>query len=222
MSRFILIHGAWHGGWCWEKVVPLLQQAGYRVETPDLPGSGSDTTPLEEVSLEAYTQRNCQVIDAQEEPVILVGHSLGGLAITQAAEPRSERIERLIYLAAALPPNGESLLSLAARLGAPPSLPPYLLVDAENQSCRLKEEALPELYAACTDTDISSIRTRLRPQAMNLYATPLAVTTHRYGTLPKTSITCLRDPVISPAFQKQMSTLVLRLPRFRGVLNCGS
>ena len=85
MSTSILVHGAWHGSWCWDKVVPLLEQADHQVQALDLPGHGQDKTPLREVTLATYTNCVCEALDAQTEPVILVGHSPGGLAITQAA-----------------------------------------------------------------------------------------------------------------------------------------
>ncbi len=92
MSTYVLVHGAWHGSWCWEKVVPLLEQAGHQVEALDLPGHGQDKTPIREITLAAYTNRVCETLDAQAEPVILVGHSLGGMVITQAAEERPAKI----------------------------------------------------------------------------------------------------------------------------------
>ena len=63
MATFVLIHGAWHGSWCWDKVRPILEQSGHAVETPDLPGHGEDKTPISGVNLEAYTNRVCQVLD---------------------------------------------------------------------------------------------------------------------------------------------------------------
>ena len=65
MSTYVLIHGAWQGSWCWDKVVPLLKQAGHSVEAPDLPRHGQDKTPLPEVILQAYTTRVCETLDAQ-------------------------------------------------------------------------------------------------------------------------------------------------------------
>ena len=53
MSTYVLVHGAWHGSWCWEKVVPLLEQAGHQVEALDLPGHGQDKTPIREITLAA-------------------------------------------------------------------------------------------------------------------------------------------------------------------------
>jgi pimeloyl-ACP methyl ester carboxylesterase len=112
MSVYVLIHGAWHGGWCWDKVVPLLEKEGHKVEAPDLPGHGNDKTPIPEISLQAYADRVCEVLDAQSEPVILVGHSMGGGVISQAAEYRPEKVKTLVYLAAFLLRNGESLLQV--------------------------------------------------------------------------------------------------------------
>jgi pimeloyl-ACP methyl ester carboxylesterase len=93
-----LIHGVWHGGWCWNKVAALLKKNGHKVEAPDLPGYGRDKTPISAVSLKVYTDRVCQILDEQTEPVVLVGHSLGGVVITQAAEYRPEKVETLVFL----------------------------------------------------------------------------------------------------------------------------
>jgi pimeloyl-ACP methyl ester carboxylesterase len=131
MSRYVLVHGAWHGSWCWEKVVPLLSQAGHQVETLDLPGHGQDRTPFREITLAAYTKRVCATLDAQAEPVILVGHSMGGIVITQVAEERLEKIQTLVYLTAFLPQNGESLLQLA-RMNTDSLLTPNLMANEEQ------------------------------------------------------------------------------------------
>ncbi len=118
MSTFVLIHGAAHGGWCWYKVVPLLEKHGHTVLAPDLPGHGKDKTPVADVTLQLYVDSVCKLLDAQREPVILVGHSMGGGIITQVAEERPERIKWLVYLAAALPRNGQSMFErVSARHG---------------------------------------------------------------------------------------------------------
>ena len=106
IATFVLIHGAWHGGWCWDKVKPILEKNGHTVVAPDLPGHGEDKTPIADVSLAAYTERVCEILDQQSEKVILVGHSLGGLSISQAAELRPENIEILVYLSAFLLKDG--------------------------------------------------------------------------------------------------------------------
>jgi pimeloyl-ACP methyl ester carboxylesterase len=67
MSPFVLIHGAWHGGWCWYKTVPLLEKRGHTVLAPDLLGHGRDRTPLSMVSLSSYVDSVCRIVDALQE-----------------------------------------------------------------------------------------------------------------------------------------------------------
>ena len=113
MSTFVLVHGAWHGSWCWKKVVPLLEEAGHEVVTLDLPGHGDDGTPVSEVTLVTYAERVCDVLDEQSELVVLVGHSMGGLVISEAAERRPEKIKLLVYLTGFLLANGKTLIETA-------------------------------------------------------------------------------------------------------------
>ena len=102
MSTFVLIHGAWHGGWAWNNVAALLRTEGHTGHTPDLPGHGSDQTAVGEVTLQAYVDRVTAVIDSCPEPVVLAGHSMGGVVISQTAEQRPQRICALVYVCAFL------------------------------------------------------------------------------------------------------------------------
>ena len=76
MSTYVLIHGAWHGGWCWTHVTPLLEDHGHTVLTPDLPGHGSEDFSLADITLQSYVNAVCEIVVSQPEPVILVGHSM--------------------------------------------------------------------------------------------------------------------------------------------------
>src|SRR5476649_1897062 len=113
MSAYVLIHGAWHGGWCWHKVVVRLRKAGHRASAPDLPSLGRDRTPLALVSLQTWTESVCRALDAEAEPVILVGHSRAGAVISQAAEAAPEKIRTLVYLAGYLLADGECVADKA-------------------------------------------------------------------------------------------------------------
>ena len=207
MNTYVLIHGAWEGSWCWEKVVPLLKQAGHQVVAPDLPGHGQDRTPIHEITLASYTKRVCETLDAQAEPVILVGHSMGGIVITQVAEERPEKIATLVYLAAYLLQNGESL-SQVASVDTDSLLLPIVMVNREQGYATFKEEApLKEVvYADCSDEDVARARSLLVPQALVPFVTPIGTTVERFGRVPRVYIECLRDRVISPSLQKKMYT----------------
>ncbi|HEX2576204.1 MAG TPA: alpha/beta fold hydrolase [Aquihabitans sp.] len=113
----MLVHGAWHGGWCWDRVRPLLEAQGHRVVTPTLPGLGErrdELTP--EVGLADHVDDVVAVLDeavAGDRPVVLVGHSYAGLVVRSAADRRPDAVERLVLLDAWFGPGEESLFDLA-------------------------------------------------------------------------------------------------------------
>ncbi len=206
VTTYMLIHGAWHGAWCWDKVVPLLEKAGHRAVAIDLPGHGRDRTPIAQVSLQAYADRVSEALFAQSEPVVLVGHSMGGLAITQAAEQTPAKVRTLVYLTAFLLRDGQSLLDVAQ--GDTESLVlPNLVQAADGASAVVREDALKEVfYAGGPDDDVARAKTLLVPQATAPFATPVHTTAGNWGRIPRVYIECLRDRAISPAVQKQMYT----------------
>jgi pimeloyl-ACP methyl ester carboxylesterase len=206
MSTYVLVHGAWHGPWCWEKVVPLLKQAGHQVETPDLSGCGQDKT-FREITLATYTKRVCEILDAQAEPVILVGHSMGGIVISQVAEERPEKIQALVYLTAFLVQNGESVFQIA-QTNSDSLVAPNLVVNEEQGSLTFKEGApLKDMfYGDCSDEDVARATSLLVPEALAPQGTPVRITAEHFGRVPRVYIECLRDRALSPSFQKRMYT----------------
>ena len=200
----MLIHGAWHGAWCWKKIIPLLEKEGHKVVAPDLPWHGKDKKPITEITLQAYTDRVCQILDEQSEPVILVGHSMGGVVITQAAEYRPEKIKTLVYLSAFLLQNGESLMMH----GKPDSEALVLpnLIMAEDRSCAtVKKEALKEaFYTDCSDEDVEFARSQLVPEATAPLNTLVCTTEDNFGRVPRVYISCSCDKAISPSVQEKM------------------
>ena len=102
MTTFILIHGGFHGGWCWERVAPLLEAAGHAVIAPDLPGMGDDPTPHDRVTLASTVDFVISLAQRQAGPVVLVGHSLGGMMVGEVVERIPEKIEGLVYVTPAL------------------------------------------------------------------------------------------------------------------------
>jgi pimeloyl-ACP methyl ester carboxylesterase len=205
MSTIILVHGSWHGAWCWDKVTPLLERAGHRVVAPDMPGHGEDRRPIEQVTLPAYVERVMDCIDAEPEsagPVVLVGHSLGGCIITQTAEYRPGRIQVMVYIAGMMPMNGQSVLDLRA----PESLVTQNVVLSEDKrSSLVRDEALkPAFYADCADEDVEWARAHLVPQATAPIGTPVHTTAENFGRVPRVYIECLRDRAIPPGVQRRM------------------
>lgn len=208
MSTFVLIHGAAHGGWCWYKVVPLLEKQGHTVLAPDLPSHGRDKTPLSAVTLQLYVDSVCKLLDEQREPVILVGHSMGGGIITQVAEERPERIQWLVYLAGALPKNGQSMFETFKNDTESRALTNFV-VAPDQISASFREEGIREaFYEDCSDEDIALAKLLLVPQAMEPISTPVKTSEAKWGRVPRVYIECLRDRALTPPFQKRLYTAV--------------
>ena len=206
MSTYLLIHGAWHGAWCWYKVLPRLERAGHRVVAPDLPSLGIDRTPIAQISLDTWTDSVCRLLDAQDEPVILVGHSRAGILISQAAEKRPEKVKTLVYLAAFLLRQGESILQVLQEDGGSTILPNLVVAD-DQSSVTFRQESFKDFfYGECSQEDIALARLLLAPEAIAVGATPISVSQSNFGRVPKVYIECLRDKTIVPALQKRMYT----------------
>lgn len=110
MTQFILVHGACHGAWCWNDVVPALTARGHSALAVDMPGRGGGVAGL---GLADHAQA---ILQAYEGRAVLVGHSAGGLSISAAAEAAPERVARLIYVAALVPQDGDTVVGLMGGL----------------------------------------------------------------------------------------------------------
>ena len=108
---FVLVHGAWHGGWSWRKLRPLLEAAGHAVFTPTLTGLGERRHLCSrDIGLATHIQDVANLIEFEElSNVILVGHSYAGMVITGVGSAAGSRVGRLVYLDAFLPDDGKSL-----------------------------------------------------------------------------------------------------------------
>jgi pimeloyl-ACP methyl ester carboxylesterase len=203
-ATYLLIHGAWHGGWCWRNIVPLLEAGGHKVFAPDLPGHGDDKTAAATVTLESYTDRICEIACAQADPVILVGHSMGGIAITQAAENCPERIGALVYLSAFLPCNGESLISWSAQ-DEGSMVNPSTIDPRADGTLGFKPEYIREaFYGNCEEEDVAFAGSRLVTQPGAPLGTPVQTSAERCGRIPRYYIECDRDRAITLKLQREM------------------
>ncbi len=112
MRAFVLVHGAWHGGWCWRFVAPMLRRAGHEVFAPTLTGLGERAHLARPgIDLELHVQDVIALLEAEDlREVVLVGHSYGGMVVTGAADRCAARIRRLVYLDAFVPGNGKCAL----------------------------------------------------------------------------------------------------------------
>jgi pimeloyl-ACP methyl ester carboxylesterase len=203
-KTFILIHGSWHSAWNWHKVTPLLEKEGHTVYAIDLPGMGRDKTPIQEVQFETTVQKICTLIDSIAGKVILVGHSKNGIMISQAAEYRPEKIEKLIYLAAYLVPDGKTQreYSLQDTGGI---LKPHVVQHPEMKAHSLSKEIYREgLYHDCHDDIVEMAKVILSHEPVESGIAPLKLTEENFGRVPRYYIECTEDRAVTPFIQQKM------------------
>jgi pimeloyl-ACP methyl ester carboxylesterase len=206
MKTFILIHGSWHSAWNWHRVVPLLEKNGHRAIAIDLPGMGRDKTPIHEVTFKTTVEKVCDFIDSIEGKVILVGHSKNGIMISQAAEYRPGKIEKLVYLAAYLIPNGKTQREYSVQ-DTEGVLKPYVTIHPQLNASTLQPEIYKEgLYADCDDTITELAKLLLSHEPIESGITPLQLTDENYGSVPRVYIECTADRAVTPFIQRKMYT----------------
>jgi pimeloyl-ACP methyl ester carboxylesterase len=206
MARFVLVHGAFGGAWCWEPVTGALEAAGHTVEAIDLPGGGEDTTPVEGITLESCAARVCKGRASRPEPAVLVGYSMGGAVITQAAANCSEHVASMVFIAAFMPSNGQSLLDLThLPEGADDMIQANIVIEGDPPVATLSDEATAAaVYNCCSEEQIAQSIARRRPQAVAVFATPVNLSEERLAVIPRSYVLTLQDHSIPPALQRRM------------------
>lgn len=206
MARFVLVHGAFGGAWCWEPVIGPLEALGHTVDALDLPGGGDDETPVAEVTLESCAKRVGDVLDAREEPATLVGYSMGGAVVTQAASNWPERVASLVFVTAFMPGDGQSLLDLThLPEGKDDQIQANLVIDGDPPVASLSEEATAAaVYNDCTSEQTAWAVSRRRPQAVAPFADPVQVDEEVLAGIPRSYVLTLQDRSIPPALQRRM------------------
>lgn len=209
-KTYILIHGAWHGAWSWDKVIPLLEAKGHKAIAIDLPGHGKNIGRTSDVSLDDYVNAVISTINDQDGKVILVGHSMSGIVISQVAEKLGKKkISALIYLDAFLPRNGDSLFSLveATLKQQPPPIPgkptimQAMITSEDHKTNTINPEMAPWIfYHDCSEEDQKFASARLTKEPIAPMATPLQLTDEIYGAIPKYYILCTESKNMDNTF----------------------
>ncbi|MFN8020548.1 MAG: alpha/beta fold hydrolase [Acidimicrobiales bacterium] len=198
----VLVHGAWHGAWCWSTLQDRLDRRGIASLAIDLPGHGASTLPLGDLHGDA--QHVADVIDQWGRPVVLVGHSYGGAVITEAAV-RTPLVQHLVYLAAFALDAGESVMSaLSSFERREVALGAAMRPQDDGTSVLDPELAADALYGSCPPEVIAPAIARLSPQPNGTMVQP--VTGSPRGSIPSTYVVCTLDRAVHPDHQVVMST----------------
>ena len=213
MAGFVLIHGSWHGGWCFDPVADRLRAAGHTVVAPDLPGMGGSEADLAAVTLAGWAEFAAQHCRSMKHalggaPVILAGHSRGGLVVSQAAETAPEAIDALVYICAMMMPSQMSRAQFKSLEVANPAFDALIsrtpgghgtIITGADPGAVLAQASPPDLVAAAM--------TRLVAEPHGPRSTPLSLTPERWGSVPRTYIECTEDRAIPLSSQRKMQDL---------------
>ena len=188
MADFVLVHGAWHGAWCWRRVIDQLQALGHRVHAVTLTGLGERAHLLSPtITLETHIEDVRQLIETEElNDVMLVVHSYAGMIGTAIADRMGERLKHLVYVDAVVPKPGESWSSTQA------SATQQQRLAAAEASINFSFPPPDPSVFGLHDADHAWVQRRQTPHPGNTYRMPLAFDVQRVGAIPRTFINCTK------------------------------
>ncbi len=203
-NTYVLVHGAWQAPYVWDAVRASLEKKGHKVIVVELPGHGADTTLTYTLSIDAYRDKVIDAISKVDGKVILVGHSMGGMVITNVAEKIPSRISKLVYIGAFLPVSGQSIGDLA--MTDPDSkLGPLLIESADHLTLDVKRENLTYLFINDgSQAEKDRVLANYRPEPAIPFGNKVTLTKENFGSVEKVYIKTLQDIVISPGLQDRM------------------
>jgi pimeloyl-ACP methyl ester carboxylesterase len=186
----VLVHGAWHGGWCWARLRPLLEAAGFRVFTPTLTGLGERAHLRSPVpTLRTHVDDIVGLITAEElQEVVLVGHSYAGMIVTGVADRLRERIRHLVYLDAAVPGDGDSFASHIPGMSAEAVDRRISAFKAMASDGAWLPPPSPDVVGVADPEDAAWLARRLGPHPLSTWLEPLRLANGGHAGIPKTYV----------------------------------
>lgn len=205
-KTFILVHGAFQDASGWTDTIAALEAAGHKAIAVQLPGRGEDKTPLSDITLATYRDAVIAVIEAQDAPVILVGHSFGGMVISAVAEAIPAKIEALVYVAAYLPQTGDSLVSLSTQdhyswLGQEGN---FILAEDFSTGAVNAEIFAAAFCPDCSEAQAALVAASQLAEPLAPLNEPVTLTAENFGSVSRFYIMTAEDVVVSPQLQALM------------------
>jgi pimeloyl-ACP methyl ester carboxylesterase len=204
-KHYVLIHGAWEDSTIWNQVSPVLESRGHTVTAIDLPGHGANLRDLADVTLDGYVESAVTAIKSIDHQIVLVGHSMAGAVISQIAEQIPAKIERLIYVAAFLLKEGDSVLA-AMQSDSDGELLSQIVFSEDQSYATVPEQVLRSVGFHDVDEEVIQ---RVLPhlvakQATEPFLASVALSQSNFGSVPKSYVRTTIDKVTSPGLQDRM------------------
>ena len=211
MAGFVLIHGSWHGGWCFDKLAAILVARGHTVVAPTLPGMGGTAEEMADVTLEDwgdFAAQHCRALKAElgTAPVVLAGHSRGGLVVSTAAERHPDAMDSLAYICAMMLPPGLSRAAFKDIVAPNPAFEAIIkplhgsiatVIDPLDQAGAVFAQLSPP-------EDVAAVLPRLMAEPSQPRRQAIVVTPERWGSKPRTYVECTADRTIPIDSQRKM------------------
>ncbi|UPK69456.1 alpha/beta fold hydrolase [Chitinophaga filiformis] len=203
-KTIVIVHGAWSSSNDWQHVTEDLIAGGNSVISVNLPGHGTDNTAISAITFKLYVEQVKKAI-GDKQNIVLVGHSFGGIIASQVAEQISSQIAKIIYVAAYVPRNGESLLSIA-QTDAESHVGRNLIVDEKAGSATIRKEGIADVFLADAPTHIADyVIDNFKPEPLAPLSTPVTLTEGRFGKTNKVFVFSQNDHTIGYTLQQKMT-----------------
>jgi pimeloyl-ACP methyl ester carboxylesterase len=186
--RFVLVHGGFHGAWCWDLLIPELERRGHQAVALDLPGHGKRAH--EEATLAGYRDA---VVERLEPGDVLLGHSLGGFIVSVAADAAVDRVRHVVYLAAGLPVEGASMHASGSAGALGDSRTIEVSEDGQRATWRSVEAAIDFFYHDCPRELAEWAYGLLTPQPLAPLLEPISIPRYWKANLPRSLVLCRQD-----------------------------
>jgi len=204
-DTYVLVHGAFQDASGWAPVADILMAEGHSVVALDLPGRDAEGAAAQAVSLQDYIDATVAVVEAADEPVILVGHSFAGITISGVAEAIPEKIERLVYVAAYVPLSGESMETLALSDSDNHFEETTFVIASDYSYATLLPDHQVRVFAQdASGAQADRLQASMIREPLAPIATPVTLSDARFGTVELAYIRTLEDRTVSTPLQTMM------------------
>ncbi len=204
MRTFVLLHGAWHGPWCWKKLSPLLMSKGDTVLTPTIPWTYDKNQIKQKFNFQHTTNELSELICKLDGMVVLVGHSLGGVIASMISTNIPEKISLAIYISGFIPKSGQSINDLNP-LMTDSIIAANMKVDKKKQALIVEENALVKgFYNDCDTFDIQFAKSRVLPQLASTFLTPVEYNLDGLSRVKKLYVENQKDMAVPINAQRSM------------------